>query len=86
MVSVSIKGGAAAAEKFLHRLRFVHVASSLGGVDSLASVPGLTSHRHLPPAELERRGIDPGLIRFSFGIEDPDDLVRDLTEALDTLR
>jgi len=86
MVSVSLKGGAAAAERFLHRLRFVHVASSLGGVDSLASVPGLTSHRHLPPEELERRGIDPGLIRFSFGIEEPDDLVRDLTEALDALR
>jgi cystathionine beta-lyase/cystathionine gamma-synthase len=85
MVSVSLKGGAAAAERFLHRLRFVHVATSLGGVDSLASVPGLTSHRHLSPTELERRGIDPGLIRFSFGIEDPDDLVRDLTEALDQL-
>ncbi len=85
MVSVAIEGGAAAAEQFLHHLRFVHVASSLGGVDSLASVPGLTSHRHLPPKELERRGIDPGLIRFSFGIEDPDDLVRDLTEALDQL-
>jgi cystathionine beta-lyase/cystathionine gamma-synthase len=83
MVSVSLKGGAAVAERFLHRLRFVHVASSLGGVDSLASVPGLTSHRHLAPEELERRGIDPGLIRFSFGIEEPDDLVRDLTEALD---
>ena len=86
MVSVSVKGGASAAERFLHRLRFVHVASSLGGVDSLASVPGLTSHRHLPPEELARRGIDPGLIRFSFGIEDPDDLVRDLTEGLDALR
>jgi len=86
MVSVSVKGGAEMAERFLHRLRFVHVASSLGGVDSLASVPGLTSHRHLGEEELERRGIDPGLIRFSFGIEDPEDLVRDLTEALDSLR
>ncbi len=86
MVSISLKGGAPMAERFLHRLRFVHVASSLGGVDSLASVPGLTSHRHLSPEELERRGIDPGLIRFSFGIEDPEDLVRDLTEALDQLK
>ena len=86
MVSISIKGGAAAAERFLHRLRFVHVASSLGGVDSLASVPSLTSHRHLSPEERERRGIDEGLVRFSFGIEDPDDLVRDLIDALDSLR
>lgn len=83
MVSVSLKGGAETARRFLRRLRFVHVASSLGSVDSLASVPGLTSHRHLSPEERERRGIDEGLVRFSFGIEDPDDLVRDLTEALD---
>jgi cystathionine beta-lyase/cystathionine gamma-synthase len=86
MVTVSLNGGAEVAERFLRRLRFVHVASSLGGVDSLASVPGLTSHRHLSPEERERRGIDDGLIRFSFGIEDPEDLVRDLTEALDSLR
>ncbi|HEY1198998.1 MAG TPA: aminotransferase class I/II-fold pyridoxal phosphate-dependent enzyme [Thermoplasmata archaeon] len=86
MVTISLNGGAAVAERFLRRLRFVHVASSLGGVDSLASVPGLTSHRHLSPEERERRGIDDGLIRFSFGIEDPEDLVRDLTEALDSLR
>jgi cystathionine beta-lyase/cystathionine gamma-synthase len=86
MVTVSLNGGAELAERFLRRLRFVHVASSLGGVDSLASVPGLTSHRHLPPEERARRGIDDGLIRFSFGIEDPEDLVRDLTEALDSLR
>jgi cystathionine beta-lyase/cystathionine gamma-synthase len=86
MVTVSLNGGAPMAERFLRRLRFVHVASSLGGVDSLASVPSLTSHRHLSPEERERRGIDDGLIRFSFGIEDPEDLVRDLTEALDSLR
>ncbi len=86
MVTVSLNGGAEVAERFLRRLRFVHVASSLGGVDSLASVPGLTSHRHLSPEERARRGIDDGLIRFSFGIEDPEDLVRDLTEALDSLR
>jgi cystathionine gamma-synthase len=86
MVTVSLHGGASAAEQFLRRLRFVHVASSLGGVESLASVPGLTSHRHLSPEERSRRGIDDGLIRFSFGVEDPDDLVRDLTESLDALR
>ena len=86
MVAVSLRGGAEVAHRFLRRLRFVHVASSLGGVESLASVPALTSHRHLSPEERERRGIADGLVRFSFGIEDPDDLVRDLTEALDALR
>ncbi|HYB78575.1 MAG TPA: aminotransferase class I/II-fold pyridoxal phosphate-dependent enzyme [Thermoplasmata archaeon] len=86
MVTVSLRGGAEVAQRFLRRLRFVHVAASLGGVDSLASVPALTSHRHLAPEERARRGIADGLVRFSFGIEDPDDLVRDLTEALDQVR
>ena len=86
MVAISLKGGVDAAERFVHRLRFVHSAASLGGVESLASVPALTSHRHLSSEERTRRGIDDGLVRFSFGIEDPEDLVRDLTEALDSLR
>jgi len=86
MLTVSLNGGAEVAERFLRRLRFVHSASSLGGVESLASVPAITSHRHLTKEERERRGIDDGLVRFSLGIEDPDDLVRDMTEALDALR
>jgi cystathionine gamma-synthase len=86
MVTLSLNGGAEAAERFLRRLRFVHAASSLGSVESLASVPAITSHRHLSPAERERRGIDDGLVRLSLGIEDPEDLVRDMTEALDSLQ
>ena len=83
LVSISLKGGAAAVEPFLGQLRFVHVASSLGGVESLVSVPRQTSHRHLDASQLAARGIDDGLVRLSFGIEDPPDLVRDVTEALD---
>jgi cystathionine beta-lyase/cystathionine gamma-synthase len=86
MVSISLKGGAPATEQFLSHLRFVHVASSFGGVESLVSVPRMTSHRHLSAAERASRGIDDGLVRLSLGIEDPDDLVRDVTEALDALR
>jgi len=83
MVTLALRGGPEVVQRFLRRLRFVHVAASLGGIESLASVPALTSHRHLAPEERARRGIADGLVRFSFGIEDPDDLVRDLTEALD---
>lgn len=85
MVSLSLKGGAEAAEAFVSRLRFVHMAASLGGVESLVSIPGQTSHRHLSANELAARDIDPGLVRISLGIEDPDDLVRDITEALDAV-
>jgi methionine-gamma-lyase len=83
MVALDLKGGLPVARRFLRALRLVHVASSLGSVESLASIPGETSHRHHSAEELARRGISPGLVRLSLGIEDPEDLVRDLTEALD---
>lgn len=84
MVSIAVRGGRAAARRFLDRVRLVHVASSLGGVESLASMPAETSHRHLDAAALERRGIASGLVRLSLGIEATDDLLRDLREALTT--
>ncbi len=83
MLSISLNGGAPAAERLLSSLRLVHPAASLGGVESLASVPRKTSHRHFTSEQLGERGIDEGLVRFSLGIEEPEDLVRDFTEALD---
>ncbi len=83
MLAISLAGGARAVDAFLHGLRLVQVAASLGGVESLASVPRLTSHRLLSDEARHARGIDDGLVRISLGIEDPDDLVRDLTRALD---
>jgi len=85
VLSLSLRGGPEAVDPFLRHLRFVHVASSLGSVESLASVPALTSHRHLTGEERADRGIDGSMVRLSLGIEEPDDLVRDLTEALDAL-
>ncbi|HUI38252.1 MAG TPA: aminotransferase class I/II-fold pyridoxal phosphate-dependent enzyme [Thermoplasmata archaeon] len=82
MLGLSLSGGIDAAHAFLRRLRFIHPASSLGGVESLASLPAETSHRHLSPEERRARGIDDGLVRLSLGIEDADDLVRDIREAL----
>lgn len=85
MVTLALRGGSAATIHFLRRLRLVHVAASLGSVESLVSVPGQTSHRHLSAEDLAARGIVPGLVRLSLGIEDSDDLVRDVTEALDAV-
>jgi len=82
VLALELAGGREAVARFLGRLRLVHVAASLGGVESLASVPRETSHRSLSDAEAEARGIRPGLVRLSLGIEEPDDLVRDLTDAL----
>jgi cystathionine beta-lyase/cystathionine gamma-synthase len=83
MVALSLRGGRAAVDRFLGRLRIVQVASSLGGVESLVSVPVDTSHRGLSPAERASRGITEGLIRLSVGIEEGEDLIRDVREALE---
>jgi cystathionine beta-lyase/cystathionine gamma-synthase len=83
MVGVTLKGGPAAAEKFLRRLRlFIH-APSLAGVESLVSDPRLTSHKGRSEEELAALGIAPGFLRLSCGIEDPGDLVEDLRQALE---
>ncbi len=83
VLALSLRGGAEAVDRFLKHLQIVEVGSSLGGVESLASVPVQTSHTHLSAEELDERGIDAGCVRLSLGIEDPADLVRDVTEALD---
>ncbi|HEV8049170.1 MAG TPA: aminotransferase class I/II-fold pyridoxal phosphate-dependent enzyme [Thermoplasmata archaeon] len=83
MVAIELRRGQSAVQRFLKRVRLVHVAASLGGVESLASVPRETSHRGLSDADALARGIVPGLVRLSLGIEEADDLVRDLSEALD---
>lgn len=73
---------AEAAEAFLQRLRLILPALSLGGVESLACIPARTSHRRLSPEQRQRAGISDGLVRLSVGIEDPDDLIADLDQAL----
>lgn len=71
-------------DAFLGKLRIIAPALSLGGVESLTCVPSRTSHRTMSPAERREAGIRDGLIRLSVGIEDLEDLVGDLSEALDS--
>ncbi|MBZ5638417.1 MAG: aminotransferase class I/II-fold pyridoxal phosphate-dependent enzyme [Acidobacteriia bacterium] len=82
MVTFEVEGGAAGAERVHDRLRLFAKAASLGGVESLVSIPARMSHRGLPPEELERAGVTPGMLRLSVGLESPEDLVADLLEAL----
>jgi methionine-gamma-lyase len=82
MVTLVLDGGLAAAERFYDRLRLVARAASLGGVESLASLPVHTSHYGLTEAELREAGIDPGMVRLSLGVEDADDLIADVEQAL----
>ena len=85
MVSVELRGGLPAARKFLGALQYFYIGESLGGVESLAEVPALMTHQSIPPEERRRRGLGDGLVRLSVGIEDGDDLVEDVREALGTL-
>jgi cystathionine beta-lyase/cystathionine gamma-synthase len=82
IVTFELRGGLEAAERFFDRLQLVARAASLGGVESLASLPVHTSHHGLPEAALRAAGIDPGMVRLSIGIEDEADLVADLEQAL----
>ena len=82
MVGLTLSGGAAGAERFLKRLKLVTHAPSLAGVESLVSEPRLTSHRQLTPDERAALGFPDGFVRLSCGIEDADDLIADLDQAL----
>jgi cystathionine beta-lyase/cystathionine gamma-synthase len=82
VVAIEVRGGAAAAETMANALQLVRHAPSLGGVDSLASLPAHTSHIQLGREGLERAGIPEGMVRFSIGIEDVEDLWADLDQAL----
>jgi cystathionine gamma-lyase/cystathionine beta-lyase/cystathionine gamma-lyase/homocysteine desulfhydrase len=71
------------AKRFLDRLRVFTLAESLGGVESLAAHPATMSHGSVPAEELAARGITDGLVRLSVGIEDVDDLLADVAQALE---
>ena len=80
--SFEVKGGEAGAFALLDKLEVIKLAVSLGGTETLASHPASTTHSAMPVAQLKRFGITPALIRISIGVEDPEDLVADLEQAL----
>jgi cystathionine beta-lyase/cystathionine gamma-synthase len=85
MIGFVVHGGDPAARTVLGGFQVFAVASSLGGVESLASMPRHTSHAGLSTAERRAAGIDDGFIRLSVGIEDEPDLREDLARALAVL-
>jgi cystathionine gamma-lyase len=83
IVSFAVKGGLEEARRVLERCRIFTLAESLGGVESLVDHPGLMTHASIPPDKRAALGIDDSLIRLSVGIEDVEDLVADLRQALE---
>jgi cystathionine gamma-lyase len=82
MISVDLAGTLADARTFLERCRLFALAESLGGVESLIEHPGLMTHESVPEEVRGQLGIGDTLVRLSVGIEDPDDLIADLQQAL----
>lgn len=83
VLSFEIAGGLGAAKRFSNAVRLFRVAPSLGSVESLLSIPCLTSHAMLTPEQRKKAGIADGLVRLALGVESPDDLIADLGEALE---
>lgn len=83
VLAFEVRGGAAAAEAVVNALKLVRHAPSLGGVESLASLPAFTSQIQLGPEGRARAGIPEGLVRLSVGIEDAGDLWADVAQAIE---
>ena len=85
MISFEVFGGEPDAFRFLNALKLVKLAVSLGGTESLAEHPASMTHAAVPAEEKERTGVNDGLVRISVGVEHPDDLIADLSQALDAI-
>lgn len=82
VLSFELHGGMEAVARTLEALRLAHLAANLGAVETVAGTPATTSHVECSAEERAELGIPEGLIRYSVGIEDPDDLIADLKQAL----
>jgi cystathionine gamma-lyase len=82
IVTIILKRDLAGAKRFLERCQIFTLAESLGGVESLIEHPAIMTHASIPPAQRARLGISDSLVRLSCGVEDADDLIADLEQAL----
>lgn len=86
ILSFSVKGGLEAIKLFLPKLQFAHMAANLGCVETVVGPPVTTSHVECSAEERAAAGIPEGLVRYSTGIEDIEDLIADLEQALGVLK
>jgi cystathionine gamma-lyase len=82
MITFFLKGGINESRKFLETVHLFALAESLGGVESLVDHPAIMTHASIPKQVREELGIFDNLIRLSVGIEDANDLIKDLENAL----
>ena len=82
LIAFEVAGGKAGAFRFLNTLKLVKITNNLGDAKSLITHPATTTHQRLTPEQRAELGINDGLVRFSTGLEHPDDLIEDLLTAL----
>ena len=82
VVSFGVKGGRAAAERFMAGLKLASIATHVADAKTCVLHPASATHRQMNNAELAAAGVSPDLVRFSVGLEDLDDLIADLDQAL----
>jgi cystathionine gamma-lyase len=82
MITIFLKGDLATARSFLEKVKIFALAESLGGVESLIEHPAIMTHASVPPDQRATLGISDTLVRLSVGVEDCDDLIADLEQAL----
>ena len=82
MMTMYLKGGLAEAKRFLESTQIFALAESLGGVESLIEHPAIMTHASIPPEQRKALGIDDAMIRLSVGVENVEDLLKDLSNAL----
>lgn len=85
MLGFTVEGGDEGAMGFMANLNIIFEATSLGGVESLIEVPATSSHMFVPEEVRKQAGIEPGFVRLSVGIEDVEDLWKDISQALETV-
>lgn len=80
-----VEGGEEAGKKVIENLELFSILANIGDAKSLAIHPASTTHQQLTPEEQAATGVTPDFIRLSIGLEDADDLIADLTQALDKI-
>lgn len=85
MIAFSLRGGKESAFDFMNALQVIDISNNLGDAKSLITHPASTTHSNIAPDEQAKLGITPGLLRLSVGLEDKEDLLRDIKQALNAV-
>ncbi len=83
IISFELEGGLEAGKTVMNGVKLCGLAESLGAVETMITHPATMTHAEVPPAERQARGLSDGLVRLSVGIEDVDDIIADLEQALE---